>query len=229
MKGQSVINAFEWLAKFTYALFPSVLPYSTPIPIAVMTAFSAETFFNLPPFVAGVFVFSLEGLGVWSTTTFVDKFVEWIRSRNPKVLWMAVIMAAVVLAYLVILVLLNVVLKGDNTAEYKFAVFLICFLPFIAGVLNGFRKVDLADKDAALHREELAERDAQRTERREARELRMMYRAQTKGEAIPKKVRWTDLNAEQRRELKSLTPDQIMAKYPGTSNRTARNWKHQVG
>jgi hypothetical protein len=169
MESNLVVKFFEGVAKFFYALLPTVLPYSTPLPIAVITASSAETFFGMTPMIAGVFVFSLEGLGVWSTTTFIDKFVEYIRSRNPKVLWMSVIMFLVVAAYLAVLVLLNVVLKGNNSTAYRVAVTLVCFLPFIAGILNGFRKVDLQDKDmwALKHTEELDWKEKARQDRRE--------------------------------------------------------------
>jgi hypothetical protein len=161
METNFVVRFFENVAKFFYALLPTVLPYSTPLPIAMITASSAEHFFGMTPMIAGVFVFSLEGLGVWSTTTFIDKFVDWVRSRNPKVAWMSFIMGVVVAAYLTILVLLNVVLKGDNTTAYKWAVTLVCFLPFIAGILNGFRKVDLTDQDAALAAQALQEKRRQ--------------------------------------------------------------------
>lgn len=172
------IRFFEWLAKFFYALLPTVLPYSTPLPIAMITAKSAEKFFGLDPAFAGVFVFSLEGLGVWSTTTLIDKFVIWIRTRNPKVRWMWIILSLVVAAYLTILVLLNVVLKGDNTPAYKAAVTLVCFLPFIAGVLNGFRKVDLQDKDTQIATATLDEKRYQekRQDRKEARRERLLVK-----------------------------------------------------
>lgn len=150
MKENFIVKAFESLAKFFYALLPAVLPYSTPLPIAMITASSAETFFNMTPWVAGVFVFSLEGLGVWSTTALVDRVVEWVRSRNPKVAWTVFILFAVVSAYITILILLNVVLKGDKSTAYKAAVTLVCFLPFIAGILNGFHKVSLKDQDNQL-------------------------------------------------------------------------------
>lgn len=154
MKENLIVKAFDGLAKFFYALLPAVLPYSTPLPIAMITASSAETFFNMTPWVAGVFVFSLEGLGVWSTTALIDRVVEWVRSRNPKVAWTVVILFAVVTAYIAILILLNVVLKGDKSPAYKAAVTLICFLPFIAGVLNGFHKVGLKDQDMVLYNSE---------------------------------------------------------------------------
>jgi hypothetical protein len=176
METNIVVRFFEGIAKFFYALLPTVLPYSTPLPIAMITANSAEHFFGMTPMIAGVFVFSLEGLGVWSTTTFIDKMVDWIRSRNPKVLWMAVIMGIVVAAYLTVLVLLNVVLKGDNSTAYKAAVTLVCFLPFIAGILNGFRKVDLQDKDMWLvrHTEELDDKEKARQDKQELARMRTL-------------------------------------------------------
>lgn len=176
METNLVVKFFEGVAKFLYALLPTILPYSTPLPIAMITASSAETFFGMTPLVAGVFVFSLEGLGVWSTTTFIDKFVDWIRSRNSKVAWMSFIMALVVAAYLTILVLLNVVLKGDNSTAYKAAVTLVCFLPFIAGILNGFRKVELQDKDMRVlqHTEQLTKEERKRLDRKEARREKLL-------------------------------------------------------
>jgi hypothetical protein len=176
MESNLVVKFFEGIAKFLYALLPTILPYSTPLPIAMITASSAETFFGMTPFIAGVFVFSLEGLGVWSTTTFIDKFVEWIRSRNPKVAWMSAIMALVVVAYIAVLILLNVVLKGNNSTAYRWAVTLVCFLPFIAGILNGFRKVDLQDNDmwALRHAEETATKDKERDNKHELAKMRTL-------------------------------------------------------
>jgi len=169
MRENLIVKAFESLAKFFYALLPVVLPYSTPLPIAMITASSAETFFNMTPWVAGVFVFSLEGLGVWSTTTLIDRVVEWVRSRNPKVAWTVVILFLVVAAYITILILLNVVLKGDKSPAYKLAVTLVCFLPFIAGVLNGFHKVSLKDQDSFISNLEIQDKSQEKQWEHEAR------------------------------------------------------------
>ena len=38
METNLVVKFFEGVAKFFYALLPTVLPYSTPLPIAVITA-----------------------------------------------------------------------------------------------------------------------------------------------------------------------------------------------
>lgn len=238
METNVVVRIFEGVAKFFYALMPAVLPYSTPLPIAMITANSAETFFGMDPWVAGVFVFSLEGLGVWSTTTFIDKVVEWVRSRNSKVAFTAVLMFFVVATYLTILVLLNVVLKGDQSSAYKAAVTLVCFLPFVAGVLNGFHKVNLRDKDkedlthneqVALQREEAARQERLRIE--ELRSQERIARAQSRGQSTTPtptsqstKTNWTDLTQKQKTEMLGMSLSAIMQRY-GVSKGTAHNWK----
>lgn len=133
--------AFRFLAAF--------LPYLTPVPVAWVSQANATKFLNLPPQVSFIFVFGLEGIGLWFTALFVDSIVTAIRSRNFKS-WITVIMFAVaVTVYVTILVNINVIIEqssGQNNSAYSRVITLLCFLPLITGIGNGYYKLNLESK-----------------------------------------------------------------------------------
>lgn len=133
--------AFRFLAAF--------LPYMTPIPVAWLTMHSAESFLGFDGWVSFVFVFGLEGIGLWFTALFVDSVVTAIRSQNGKS-WITAFMFAVAVAvYVTILVRLNVTIEqasGNGNASYSQVVTLLCFLPLITGIGNGYYKLTLESK-----------------------------------------------------------------------------------
>lgn len=144
-----VRETFEHASPSLFALMATLLPYLTPLPIAVLTAGSAETFLGFDGWIAGIFVFVLEGLGLLVTTFLVDNVVDLIRSRNPKTILTTVVLGIALAVYVVILVNLNVRLKaatGNISSEYANVVTLMCFLPMLSGVINGFYKLKLEHK-----------------------------------------------------------------------------------
>jgi hypothetical protein len=146
-------NIFNWLGEvfevFNPAAFrflAATLPYITPVPVAALTQSSATQFLGFSPTVSMLFVFGLEGIGLWFTTMLVDAVVEAIRSKN-KGGWLVVgLFVFTVGAYITILVDLNVTLEesiGSRSATFGHVVTLLCFLPLITGIGNGYYKLTL--------------------------------------------------------------------------------------
>ena len=256
-------DAFDWAGevfeRFNPAAFrflAAILPYMTPFPVAWLTMRSAETFLDFTPGVAFAFVFGLEGMGLWFTSLFVDAVIDWIRSRNAKTSALVVLFGLVVTAYVFLLVNLNVTLKtstGNSDPALERVITLLCFLPLLTGVGNGYYKWKLETKGAeqkvqtdakALeekrHQEqvEIEERDKERA--RQDKLQRRMIKAgmnpltvqmqsvvETPAPAVqaPKKSDWRVLSQKEKFEVKhSLTIQQIVDAY-GVSRVTAYNWK----
>jgi hypothetical protein len=147
-------NAGEVFEKFNPAAFrflAAFLPYMTPIPVAWITMHSAGKFLSFDPWVSFVFVFGLEGIGLWFTALFVDSVVTAIRSQNIKA-WVTVGMFAIaVTVYITILVRLNVTIEtatNNNSPAYSQVITLLCFLPLITGIGNGYYKLALESATA---------------------------------------------------------------------------------
>lgn len=139
-------EAFEKFNPSAYRFLGASLPYLTPLPVAWLTSKSAETFLKFTPGIAFVFVFSLEGIGLWFTSLLVDSVVDWIRSRNWKTGAIVAVLTLAVSSYIYLLVSLNVLLESTASEVnpiYKQVVTLLCFLPLISGIGNGYYKLKL--------------------------------------------------------------------------------------
>jgi hypothetical protein len=153
MNSNFLARIFDWIGDALERFNPSafrflaaVLPYLTPIPVAWLTAHSASTFLNLPAEVAFIFVFALEGVGLWFTSLLVDAVVDWIKSKNFKTFALVLIFGIVVAAYIFLLVNLNVTLEtatGSVNPARSRVITLMCFLPLLTGVGNGYYKLKL--------------------------------------------------------------------------------------
>lgn len=252
------MNKTEWLADFfenlgkmfekfnpaAFRFLAAVLPYSTPFPVAWLTMRSAEAFLGFTPGVAFTFVFGLEGMGLWFTSLFVDSIIDVIRSRNTKTIVLVVLFGLVVVAYVSLLVNLNVTLKattGESNPALERVITLLCFLPLLTGVGNGYYKWKLEQNDKEVKREELATSTANqiRQEKREDRLKKKMidkgmnpmvqYQSSTPTPAPavekPKKDDWRLLTRQEKHEVKYvLSVQQVMDKYP-VSRATVYNWK----
>ena len=246
-------NVFTWLGesfeKFNPAAFrflAAVLPYTTPFPVAWLTMRSAESFLDFTPGVAFAFVFGLEGMGLWFTSLFVDSIIDFIRSRNLKTSILVLLFGFVVLGYVYLLVSLNVTLKsssGEANAELERVITLLCFLPLLTGVGNGYYKWKLEQNTKQTHLEEKAEAREEKI-RHENNDLKLKkamlkaginplqsYASDTVSvQSQPQKspVRrgdWRLLTEEQRYEVVHiLTVQQIMEKY-NLAESTAYLWK----
>lgn len=145
-------NAGEVFEKFNPAAFrflAAFLPYLTPVPVAWVSQMNATQFLGFPPQVSFIFVFGLEGIGLWFTALFVDSVVSAIRSQNRKA-WITVFMFAVAVGvYITVLVNINVIIEqssGQNNPAYSRVITLLCFLPLITGIGNGYYKLTLESK-----------------------------------------------------------------------------------
>ena len=160
-----------------YAFIETTLPYSTPAPIALISSASAATFFGLKGLGAFLFVYSLEGIGLISTSKLVEHIVIFIRSRNVKTAITIAVLTVTVIVYITILVSLNVRIHKEFTDDnFKQALTLICYLPLVAGILNGLTLVKTEDVNSAEHKQKLAEEHYQQT-----REDRLKLKALDKG------------------------------------------------
>ena len=142
-------DIFEYLSPAAFRMLSTSLPYLSPLPVAYMTANSAAEFLGMDPRIAGVLVFILEGVGLWSTTELVDSVVEAVRSKNKKSWGIVFFLGSVVVIYIIILIVLNVILEATVNHKggyYSLVLTLICFLPLLSGALNGYRKVKLETK-----------------------------------------------------------------------------------
>lgn len=246
-------NLGEVFEKFNPAAFrflAAVLPYSTPFPVAWLTMKSAEEFLAFTPAVAFIFVFGLEGMGLWFTSLFVDSVIETIRSRNSKTVFLVLLFAVVVFAYIAVLVSLNVTLKaatGDINLALQRVITLLCFLPLLTGVGNGYYKWKLEHgiemKTLAAHDDEKEEKIRQ--ENNELKIKKAMLKQGMNPLASPvsptpvpavqepqrtakKKDDWRLLTVEEKREVVHvLTIQEIMKKY-GVGRATSYNWKSKT-
>ena len=235
---------FELANPALFRFLAAFLPYSTPIPVAVMTSKNASDFLGFDPWVAFVFVFGLEGMGLWFTSMFVDSIVKWIRSRNWKTFVIVALFGAVVSAYVYLLVSLNVTLEqasGSISAEYSRIITLLCFLPLLSGIGNGYYKLDLEskskhDKDIEYQRE-AEERDKDRKSKERISKSAFKYGqpdpfsqpAQVYQQVAPvanqKKSDWRKLTPDEKHEVKYvLSIEDMLAKYD-ISRATAYAWK----
>jgi len=167
-------DALERFNPSAFRFLAASLPYLTPVPVAWLTAYSSSQFLSFPQEIAFIFVFALEGIGLWFTTMLVDSVVDWVRSKNWKSFVPVLLFSAAVVAYVFILVDLNVTLEkatGNVKPALSRVITLLCFLPLITGIGNGYYKLKLDYKTetevSKLHSEEL---EAQiRKEKREER------------------------------------------------------------
>lgn len=226
MRTNWLANIFNWLGDVFEVLNPSafkflaaVLPYSTPIPVAWVTAHSASAYLQFPPWVSFVFVCALEGIGLWFTTLLVDAVVDWIRSKNAQALSVVFMLAVAVFCYIVLLISLNVTLEeasGTSNPTYSLVITLLCFLPLISGIGNGYYKLKLKYETSMAQtvtkREQLEERIRQeaREDRREDRRerLKLKYHSSTINHA-PQRELERPQRKPQRPQLPSSPGDEI--------------------
>lgn len=243
-------DALERFNPSAFRFLAAALPYLTPIPVAWLTANSSSTFLHFTPQVSFVFVFALEGIGLWFTTMLVDAVVDWVRSKNWKSFFPVLMLGATVGAYVYILVNLNVTLEsaaGNVNPALSKVITLLCFLPLITGVGNGYYKLKLDLKTQSelskTHQEELDARI--RSENREERLERLRIKSGKFPESSTKvsnpsesfqkvsgkmeswrKVR-QKLSEAELESLANYTPEQITryALETGFTYKTIYNWR----
>jgi len=157
-------ETFEKASPSMLSMLASILPYATPLPIAFLTGTSAMHFLGMTPQVAGIFIFTLEGIGIWTSAILVDSIVQFIRSKNVKSGIMVGMLLIVMAIYLTILINLNVSLEQATKSIspiYSRIITLICFLPTISGFMNGYWKIQLESKTEMEKVKEIEEKHYQ--------------------------------------------------------------------
>jgi len=240
-------DVFEHASPSILSMLAVFLPYLTPIPIATLTAASAERFLGMSPGISFVFVFVLEGIGLWTTVIFVDSIVQFIKSRNTKTGVMVIILFAVVCIYITILVNLNVSLEESAkvvSPVYSRVITLICFLPLISGFMAGYNKIQNdykinTEKETEYNRnlaEKLRQEKREDSLRNKMLKRGMMpttFQANTVGVAQDSRPNITSsdwrvvnkqITPEQRQDIATL-PVSSTASTWKISERTALNWR----
>lgn len=182
-------EAFERLGPAAFRFLAAVLPYATPYPVAILTSNSAVRFLNFDRTTAFVLVFGLEGIGLWFTSLLVDSVVEAIRSKSLRAWIMVLLFSLAIGSYITILVNLNVVLESTlenpNPALSK-VITLLCFLPLLTGIGNGYYKLQLSyqykSQEALEHQRAVEKEDKERAS------LERLEKARIKAGNFPKSV-----------------------------------------
>jgi hypothetical protein len=178
-----------------FALVATLLPFALPLPVAFMSSHSAQKFFGWEPWAANVLGFGIEGLGLLAWVRLVDSILDYVHSDNQKITVAVVLYGLVAVVYETLLIILNAVLAARDGADqdYVIVLTLVCLLPALSATLYGAHKANVSTE---LEREkqeakDLAERVRQeaRADRKEARELKLKYAADTKGEKLDKPFR----------------------------------------
>jgi len=183
MENQTTKTNWERFNLWVFNFLAAVLPYSTPLPIAIYTAINAKKFLGLDPYTSGILVFGLEGIGLLCTSLLVDAIVEWVKSRNVRAFAPIILFGVIVFVYIRILISLNVTLEqaaGNNNAALANVVTLICYIPLISGVINGWNKLRIENRDKqerdVIHNESRA--DQLRREEQEREDRQKQYDAE---------------------------------------------------
>ena len=224
-------DIFDWIGDALERFNPSafkflsaLLPYLTPLPVAWLTAHSSSEFLNFTPTVSFIFVFALEGIGLWFTSLLVDAIVDWVRSRNWKTFVPVLMFGGAVAAYVYILVSLNVTLEqavGNQTLQLSRVITLLCFLPLLTGIGNGYYKLKLDYRTQSelskLHQEDVEFRKLELQKDERLQKFRIKYGTSESGS--------TTSETTSRSVMK--VPKHFR-KTSGSSSRTGRPSKHEA-
>jgi ABC-type multidrug transport system fused ATPase/permease subunit len=189
-----VKNAVDHANPSLFGLVATLLPFALPLPVAFMTAHSAQRFFEWEPWAANVLGFGLEGLGLLVWVKLVDSIIARVQSNNEKVADFVTFLWGVAIAYEALLIFINVILSWNEGASliYALTLLLVCLLPALSAAMYGLHRREV---NSQLEREKLdtkAQKEKERQERREDRikqqELKLRYAADTE-EAKLKKFR----------------------------------------
>lgn len=242
---EKVSITFEKFNPALFRLLATVLPYATPLPVAWYTSRSAQTFLHFTPGISGVFVFGLEGMGILFTSLFVDSVIDWIRSRNVKTFALVAIFGVVVIAYVYLLVNLNVTLEQINNPDKNSAlsqvITLMCFLPLLTGIGNGYYKWKLESKslqdENAQYKRDADEREKERRSQERIKKAEIqaginhekvvyaLENSTAQGNADPRKSDWRQLTDDEKYEARYvLSVPQLLKKY-NIGKSTAYAWK----
>jgi ABC-type multidrug transport system fused ATPase/permease subunit len=163
-----------------FALVATLLPFLLPLPVAFMTANSAQHFFGWEPWSANVLGFGLEGLGLLVWVKLVDGIIANVTNQNEKIENFVNFLWAVAIAYEALLVLINVVLSLNEGASgtYAITLLLVCFLPALSAAMYGLHKREVMSQLERERLENKSEAERLRQERREDRKAAAAMKVQ---------------------------------------------------
>ncbi len=179
-------DAVEHSSSPLFGVVATFLPFALPIPVAFMTANSAEKFFAWDAWQAVTLGIGLEGLGLLVWVWLVEAMI----SNDPALQGARTFLAGIAAAYEVTLIVLNVVLALNDGAGIVFAIglFLICLLPAMSAAMYGFQRrqtrLNIAAKEAERKAEAERLRQERRADRKEAQALKLKYASDTKAEEL---------------------------------------------
>ncbi len=176
-----------------FGLVATLLPFALPLPVAFMTAHSAQKFFQWDPWAANVLGFGLEGLGLLVWVMLVDAIVARLNNDNEKINDFVNFLWGVAIAYEALLIFINVILSWNDGAglTYGLTLLLICLLPALSASMYGLHKRAVNAQLARERTEAANQKEKERQERREdrikAQELKLRLAADTKQEQLKDK------------------------------------------
>jgi uncharacterized membrane protein YidH (DUF202 family) len=211
-----VINSSE---RAFLDLLSAIVPYAVPIIPAYLTYYHTLTEMNFPSWVAWTAAFVTEVLGITSVSTAIRFYRHNVRykdARNHAPFKLAV---AVYVAYIVIVLVTNVVLEivsGVRSGWIIFAIGCFSLLSLPSGVLISIR----SQYTGMLEDKQRAKLNLSPT---------LALAAETQTVKLKYGGDWRVAKKSMSREeldavANSLTAEQIMATY-GVNNRTAFQWK----
>lgn len=235
-----VRDLFEHMSPSLFALMATMLPYLSPLPIAIFTSANATRYLEFDPVVSGIFVFVLEALGLWVTSVLVDSVIEFIRSRNSKTGVMILIFGAVTGVYITILINLNVSLETSDPTKvispaYTRVITLISIIPLLTGFMNGWHKAKLENekRDALANEEKKIQDEKLRLEnkadadlRAEAEHKRLMEKERLASE---ERIRKAELRAQREASNSFKNPLQNSQMFEATTSKSTSKTASQEG
>lgn len=183
-----VKSAIDHANPSLFGLVATLLPFALPLPVAFMTAHSAQKFFGWDPWAANTLGFGLEGLGLLVWVKLVDGIIARTQSQNGKVEDFVNFLWGVAIAYEAVLILVNVILAWRDGASFIYALtlLLICFLPALSAAMYGLHRREVMTQLEREKKTQAEQKEKERLERRqdrkEAAELRLRYASDVKQE-----------------------------------------------
>jgi hypothetical protein len=157
-----------------FGLVATLLPFLLPLPVAFMTAHSAQKFFGWEPWAANVLGFGLEGLGLLCWVKLVDAIIAQVQSANEKIENYVLFLWGVAISYEILLIVINVILALKDGADliYALALLLVCLLPALSAAMYGLHKREVNNQLAreAQELKQRKERDHQEAKEKEERD-----------------------------------------------------------
>jgi hypothetical protein len=182
-------DAVEHSSSPLFGVVATFLPFALPLPIAFMTAASAQKFFNFMPLWASILGVGIEGIGLLVWVWLVESIISEDRTlRDAKRF-----LGGMAIAYELVLVFLNVILAWNDGASFLYGIglLLLCSLPAMSAAMYGFQRrqarISIANKEAERKAEAERLRQERREDRKQAQAMKLQYASDAKQEKLNSK------------------------------------------